>query len=73
MRLRVLIKPGAKNKQEQVIIGEVWQVIVREPATDGRANARAAEVLAKHFGVAKTMVRLVNGAASRYKTFEIDA
>lgn len=71
MKIRVHIKPGVRSKSESVTPGSIWEIIVREPATDGRANMRAVELIAAHFGIAKSNVALVNGAASRYKTFEI--
>jgi uncharacterized protein len=46
-------------------------VFVREPATEGKANAAVAALLAKHFGVAKSCVSLVGGATSRVKRFKV--
>ena len=71
MKLRAIVKPGAKNREETVIPGETWQIITREPAIDNRANTRAIELLAAHFGVPKTKVKLTHGTSSRHKTFEI--
>lgn len=45
---------------------------VKEPAVEGKANARAIELLAKHFGVPKTRVKLVSGVTSKHKVFEVD-
>ena len=80
MKIRAIVKPNAKNRairhgqirEETVIPGETWQIIVYEPAIDDRANTRAIALLAAHFNVPKTHVKLTNGATSRYKTFEID-
>ncbi|MEU4312682.1 DUF167 domain-containing protein [Nocardia sp. NPDC024068] len=44
---------------------------VRAPAVEGKANRAAAELLAAHFGVPKSAVRLTAGATARYKRFEI--
>ncbi len=44
---------------------------VRAPATEGKANRAAAELLAAHLGVPKSAVRLTGGATSRHKRFEI--
>ena len=47
-------------------------VYVKAPAIEGRANAAAIKLLAKHFKVASSKVKLVRGATSKYKIFEID-
>jgi uncharacterized protein YggU (UPF0235/DUF167 family) len=45
---------------------------VRAPAVEGKANKAAVGLLAEHFGVAKSAVRLAAGATSRFERFEID-
>ncbi|MGN2641511.1 DUF167 domain-containing protein [Nocardia takedensis] len=45
---------------------------VRAPAVEGKANKAAIELLADHFGVPKSRVRLTAGATSRTKRFDID-
>ena len=47
-------------------------VYIKAPAIEGRANAAAIKLLAKHFKVAPSKVKLVRGATSKYKIFEID-
>ncbi|MEV0360287.1 DUF167 domain-containing protein [Nocardia sp. NPDC050697] len=47
------------------------KLYVRAPATEGKANRAAIELLATHFGVPKSAVRLTAGATSRHKRFEI--
>jgi hypothetical protein len=46
-------------------------VSVRERAIEGAANLACARALAEHFGVAPSLVRLVSGARSRNKLFEV--
>lgn len=46
-------------------------VYVREPAQEGKANEAVVALLASHFGVPKSSVRLASGASSRHKRFEI--
>ena len=47
-------------------------VYIKAPAIEGRANTAAIKLLAKHFKVAPSKVKLVRGATSKYKIFEID-
>ena len=46
-------------------------VYVRERAVDGKANDAVVELLAKHFGVAKSRVSIVRGQSSRIKLVKI--
>jgi uncharacterized protein (TIGR00251 family) len=50
----------------------VLVVRVREPATDGRANAAVVEALAAALGVPRRDVRIAAGPASRTKLVEVD-
>ena len=47
-------------------------VYTKAPAVEGRANLAAVKLLAKHFGVSSSKVKLVRGATSKYKVFEVD-
>lgn len=71
MVITAKIHPNSKHREEVVEGGEFVEVYVKAPAIEGRANARAVELIAKHFGVAKSRVMLVRGATSKFKIFEI--
>ncbi|TWP25484.1 DUF167 domain-containing protein [TM7 phylum sp. oral taxon 346] len=73
MKISVHLKPKSRHREE-VVVGDdgVLTIYTKAPAIEGRANAVAAKLLAKHFGVASSKVKLVRGAASKYKVFEID-
>lgn len=47
-------------------------VYLREPAVDGQANAALIKILAEHFGVSKSQVRIVQGRTSRTKVVEVN-
>lgn len=49
----------------------VLQVRIAAPPVDNAANEVLIKLLAKHFGVAKTSVDIVGGAASRNKRVRI--
>ena len=57
-----------KNRDE---IGEFFEIFVREPAVEGKANAGVVKILSEHFGVAKTRISLEKGSKSKFKIFEI--
>ena len=73
MKISVHLKPNSCRREEVVPNDDgSLTVYTKAPAVEGRANAAAAKLLAKHFGVSPSKVRLVRGAASKYKVFEID-
>ena len=73
MKISVHIKPNSHHREEVVENDDgTLTVYVKAPAIEGRANAAAIKLLAKHFKVASSKVKLVRGATSKYKIFEID-
>ena len=73
MKISVHIKPTSRHREEVVKNDDdTLTVYVKAPAIEGQANAAAIKLLAKHFKVASSKVKLVRGATSKYKIFEID-
>ncbi len=73
MKISVHIKPNSRHREEVVKNDDdTLTVYVKAPAIEGRANAAAIKLLAKHFKVSPSRVKLVRGATSKYKIFEID-
>lgn len=64
----VTVKPGSK-KGPLVEVNEDDQLTlyVRERALEGKANEAVIKLLAKHFGVAKSQVKIIRGHSSRVK------
>ena len=73
MEISTRLKPNSRHREE-VVVGDdgVLTIYTKAPAIEGRANLAAAKLLAKHFGVASSKVKLVRGATSKYKVFEVD-
>ncbi len=71
MILRVRAKPKSKVECVKEIEKDLYEVAVKEPPEDGRANERIIELLAKHFGVPKSKVQLLRGSTSKLKVFEV--
>lgn len=72
MRVTVRVRPGASRTRVGGSYGDALVVRVQERAVDGRANAAALRAVAEAVGVPRRSVRLVSGATSRTKVFEID-
>ena len=73
MKISVRLKPNSRHREEVVANDDgSLTVYTKAPAIEGRANAAAAKLLAKYFDVAPSKVKLVRGATSKYKVFEVD-
>jgi uncharacterized protein len=73
MKISVHLKPNSRHREEVVMNDDgSLTIYTKAPAIEGRANAVAAKLLAKHFGVAPSKVKLLRGATSKYKMFEVD-
>lgn len=73
MKISIHLKPNSRHREEVVVNDDgSLTVYAKAPAIEGRANAAAVKLLAKHFGVAPSKVKLVRGASSKYKLFDID-
>lgn len=81
MKIFVKVKPNSKeNKVEEPAprllqtddrLNDYYIVRVKEPPFEGKANDAVLVALARHFGVSRSEVRLVSGATSKTKVFEI--
>ncbi len=72
MKVFVFLKPNSRHREE-VVANDDGSLVVytKAPAIEGRANLAAVKLVAKYYGVAPSRVKLVRGAASRNKVFEI--
>ena len=71
MLIAVHVSTNAREANVVRIGENIFEVKVDERAVEGRANKRLVEILAKHFKVPKSRIRLVSGARSRDKVLEI--
>jgi len=72
MRIFVRAKASAKKEQCKRIDSTHFAVSVRAVREAGRANDAIGRVLADHFGIARSRVRLISGATSANKVFNIE-
>ncbi len=72
MIITAKVKPGSKqgNKIEPQPDG-TYIIYLRARAHDGEANAALIKLLADHFDVPKTTIKIKSGHASRLKTIEL--
>jgi uncharacterized protein len=69
--LQIRIIPNARQNKVLEEEGHL-KVYVMAPPDKGRANKALVELLADHFGVKKSSVRIIKGEKSRDKIIEID-
>jgi uncharacterized protein (TIGR00251 family) len=71
MILRVRAVPRSKTASVEKIENNLLKVHLRSPASDGRANRELLEVLAEHFGVKKSEIKILKGLMSRDKMVSV--
>lgn len=59
--VHVKVKAGVRKEEFVRKNEEHFEISVREKAERNMANGRVLELLAKHFGIAKNKIRIVNG------------
>lgn len=71
MVLSIRVKPRSKTSSlNQEAHGE-WTARLRSPPVDGKANDELIDLVARHFGVPKSRIRILAGTTSRRKLVEL--
>jgi len=70
MKIQVKVKPSSKT-EELSQEGDSFIVTVKEPPKEGKANQAVVKLLAQHFGVPQSQVRILSGFRSRNKVVEV--
>ncbi len=70
MRITVRVIPRAKFNRVEVQPDGIVRVHTTTAPTDGKATADVTKMLAEHYNVPKTSIKLLRGATSRDKVFE---
>lgn len=71
MRINVRVIPRAKINRVEIQPDGIVRVHTTTAPTDGKATADVIKMLAEHYSVPKTSIKLIRGAASRDKVFEL--
>lgn len=71
MEINVRVIPRAKLNRVEVQPDGVVRVHTTTAPTDGKATADVIKMLAEHYNVPKTSIKLVRGATSRDKVFKL--
>lgn len=71
MKIGVKVVPGAKIEQVKPSIGLDLKVWVKGKPKEGEANKCVVVLIANHFKVPKSQIKIVSGHKSRNKIIEI--
>lgn len=71
MKVSVIVHPNAKRERVEKDLLDNLHVYVNQPPLEGKANKATISALAEYFKVSKSSVKLISGAKSKYKLFEI--
>lgn len=61
----ITLKPNARKESVEALPDGSLRLSVRAPAVEEKANDAVVELLARHFGVSKSMVRIVMGGRGK--------
>jgi len=70
LKIQAKVKPNSKT-EEVSREGDSFIVKVKEPPKEGRANRAVIKLLAEHFGVPQSQVKILSGFKSKNKVVEI--
>jgi uncharacterized protein (TIGR00251 family) len=71
MKIQVTVKPNSRTEKLSRE-GNSFIAKVKEPPKEGRANQAVIRLLAEHFGVSQSQVRILSGFRSRNKVVEVE-
>ena len=70
--MKVLIKVKPNSKTEGIVKeGDIFVIKVCEPPREDKANQAVIKLLAKHFGVSRSQIRILSGLRSKNKIIEL--
>jgi uncharacterized protein YggU (UPF0235/DUF167 family) len=72
MYIKVRATPGAKKEKFEPEGEDTFAAAVREPAERNLANGRILDLVANHFAIPRSKVKIVTGHHSRSKIISVD-
>ena len=70
MKIQVKVKPNSRT-EEVSQESDSFIVKVKEPPKEGKANQAVIKLLAEHFNVPQSQVRILSGFRSKNKVIEV--
>jgi uncharacterized protein len=72
--LQIKVKPNARQSvlAPPVEAGSPWTAQLKSPPVDGKANEELVALVARHFGCARSAVRIKAGGSGRMKLVQVE-
>lgn len=70
-RFEVKVQTNSKQDSVEELSATNLKVKTKAPAFEGRANEQVIKLIAKHFGVSRSSVRIIHGKKSKTKLIEV--
>jgi uncharacterized protein (TIGR00251 family) len=70
VKIQVNVKPNSKT-EEVSREGNSLVIKVKEPPKEGKANQAVIRLLARHFGVPQSRIKITSGIRSKNKVIEV--
>ena len=70
-KIWVTARPQSKKQQLKMTAPGEYVISFPDPARDGKANRKVIEILAEHFAVPKSAVRIILGQRNRKKLIQV--
>lgn len=67
IRLSVKVQPNARQQVIQKVNEEEYRIHVLSPPSEGKANKEVIDVIASHFHLPRSRVKIIRGRKSRKK------
>lgn len=71
MKIKVKVLPNSSRNQIEMLAEDSYKVKLTAPAIEGKANQVLLKLLAKHFSVPKSRLKILKGEKGREKLLEI--
>lgn len=71
MKIYVNVKPGAKKVEVRKFEGNYFEISIKEPPIQGKANIGVINALSEYFKIPKNRIILLKGFSSRTKVLEV--
>jgi uncharacterized protein len=71
LKFWVTVKPQASRESVTKLLDGSYRVTCRAPPRKGEANEAVIKLLAQHFTVSKSAIKIVRGSTGRKKLIEI--
>ncbi len=69
--LRIKVKPGSRTSGLEAQADGTWLARIQSPPIDGKANRELVALVARHFALRQSQVKIKSGASGRTKRVEI--